>query len=107
MIARRTFMTLAAAAASLCAAPAFADPDKDESGNGRGYYKHDRHDRHGDRHHRSEGKEEFWDGNCKVERKWDGGGYKEERKCEGAAHPGHAEGPAPIVVITLPPVVVR
>jgi hypothetical protein len=50
---------------------AFADPDKDESGHGR---KHDR---------RSQ-KVEFWDGNCKVERKFEkNGGYKEERKCKG------------------------
>ena len=50
---------------------AFADPDKDESGHGR---KHDR------RHQ----KVEYWDGNCKVERKFEkDGGYKEERKCKG------------------------
>lgn len=28
--------------------------------------------------------EEYWDGHCKVERKWQRGGYKEERKCRGA-----------------------
>ncbi|MFC0250784.1 hypothetical protein [Massilia consociata] len=50
---------------------ALADPWKDESGKGR----------HGERR---EHKQEFWDGNCKVERKWEkNGGYKEERKCKG------------------------
>jgi hypothetical protein len=52
---------------------AMADPWKDESGKGgkhRGYYGGD-------------AKEEYWDGNCKVERKWKGNGdYKEERKCK-------------------------
>jgi hypothetical protein len=29
-------------------------------------------------------KEEFWVGNCKIERKWEGdGSYTEERKCKG------------------------
>lgn len=55
----------------LASATASADPWKDESGHGKGR-KHDR----------SEYKEEFRDGNCKVERKWErGGDYKEERKC--------------------------
>lgn len=50
---------------------AFADPDKDESGHDR---KHDRRNQ----------KVEFWDGNCKVERKFEkDGGYKEKRKCKG------------------------
>lgn len=57
------------------AGPAHADPWKDESGHGRG------------RHHAGDRKEEFRDGNCKVERKWKkDGGYKEERKCEGPPH---------------------
>lgn len=34
--------------------------------------------------HKREYKEEFWDGNCKVERKHkDNGDYKEKRKCKG------------------------
>lgn len=46
----------------------FADPDKDESGRGR--------------ERRVERKEEFWQGDCKIERKWEKNGeYKEERKC--------------------------
>jgi surface antigen len=52
------------------AGAAQADPWKDESGHGR---------RGG-----GEWKEEFRDGNCKVERKWEKDGeYKEERKCKG------------------------
>ena len=39
-------------------------------------------DHHGRRHHRKEYKEEYWDGQCKVERKWKKNGeYKEKRKC--------------------------
>ena len=50
---------------------ACADPDKDESGHGR-------------QHERRDQKVEYWDGNCKVERKFEkNGGYKEERKCKG------------------------
>ncbi|WP_207457923.1 glycine zipper 2TM domain-containing protein [Azospirillum sp. SYSU D00513] len=69
---------------------AWADPWKDESGHGR--YRHGHHhegewrgDRDGGRRgDRAEWKEEYWDGNCKVERKWErDGDYKEERKCKG------------------------
>ena len=60
---------------------ASADPWKDESGKGRGG------DRRGHEH-----KEEFWDGNCKVERKHEkNGGYKEERKCKAPRHSSHSE----------------
>ena len=39
-------------------------------------------DHHGRRHHRKEYKEEYWDGQCKIERKWKKNGeYKEKRKC--------------------------
>jgi hypothetical protein len=68
---------------------ASADPWKDESGHGRGY-RH--YERHGDwrprRHHydrryeRRAYKEEYRQGGCKIERKWDRGGYKEEVKCK-------------------------
>jgi hypothetical protein len=51
-------------------APAMADPWKDESGHGRKGGK--------------EWKQEYRDGNCKVERKWKRGQYKEEVKCDGA-----------------------
>lgn len=47
---------------------AMADSWKDESGKGR---------------HGREYKQEYWDGNCKVERKWEkDGDYKEKRKCK-------------------------
>lgn len=64
---RSTMAALVATA--LLAGPALADPWKDESGHGRGWD--------------GERKEEFWDGNCKVERKWGRSGeYKEKRKCK-------------------------
>lgn len=76
---------------------AVADPDKDESGHGkRGK-------------HRTEFKEEYRDGNCKVERKLEkNGDYKEERKCKGvsrAAAPVYV--PAPVIVQPAPPVVIQ
>lgn len=65
----RTLLPLLVNAVLLAITPAaLADDDKDEGGKGR-YRGHER-------------KEEFWDGNCKVERKWEkNGDYKEERKC--------------------------
>lgn len=37
-----------------------------------------------DDHRGREGKQEFWDGPCKIEREWKkNGDFKEERKCEG------------------------
>jgi hypothetical protein len=63
----------------LLSGAALADPWKDESG------------KHGWKYHPSDGyaaydrehKEEFWIGNCKIERKWEpDGSYKEERKCK-------------------------
>ncbi|WP_064736097.1 hypothetical protein [Azohydromonas australica] len=45
-------------------------------------------------HGRGEYKEEFWDGSCKVKRKYKDGGYKEERKCRAAAPVYYA--PAPV-----------
>lgn len=67
-----------------------ADPWKDESGHGKGR-----------KHERREHKEEYWDGNCKVERKWEkNGDYKEERKCKGPRR-GHDE-PVPVYVPAAP-----
>lgn len=40
------------------------------------------------------GKQEYWDGNCKVERKWHHGEMHEKRKCRG---------PAPAAVYVAPP----
>ena len=79
--------------------PAAADPDKDESGHGR--------------HSHRPAKQEYWDGPCKVERKWEGNGeYKEERKCRGGRHYAASAPvepypqPEPGVVITVPPIVI-
>lgn len=87
-IIRTSYAFAALALSVLFAPPVFADPDKDESGHGRGRgrggdyeYKEER-GKHGAKH-----KEEYWDGNCKVERKWSGHEYKEERKCRGGG--GH------------------
>lgn len=73
---------------------AVADPDKDESGHGR----------KGSRDY----KEEYWDGNCKVERKWEkNGDYKEERKCEGRdRYRGRPVVVQPAPVVVYPPWVV-
>lgn len=70
---------------------ASADPWKDESGHGH---------RRGHKHR--EYKEEYWDGNCKVERKvGKHGEYKEERKCRGPQYRYHE--PAPVYVPVPPP----
>ncbi|WP_346836966.1 glycine zipper 2TM domain-containing protein [Microbulbifer sp. SAOS-129_SWC] len=67
-----------------------ADPPE-----GRGWKKHRHHDRHHDRY---QAREEYWDGNCKVERKWKhNGDYTEERHC----HNDYRR-PAQVVVV-LPP----
>lgn len=64
----RTPILLAALAAVLAAPVAHADRDDD--------------DHHGHGHkHKHKHKEEYWDGNCKVERKWKHGEYEEKRKC--------------------------
>lgn len=66
-----------AASALVCVSPAVADDDDDDRGK---------------RRERRERKEEFWDGNCKIERKWEkDGDYKEERKCGGHARHEHEE----------------
>ena len=91
--------------ASVAAIPlaASADPWKDESGHGK---------RHKHGHDRGEYKEEYWDGSCKVERKFERNGeYKEERKCKPPRHshrgPRHEHyEPAPVYV-PAPPVVVE
>jgi len=73
---------IAICAATMLGGPVLADPWKDESGKGRwghegrGYraYNMDR-----------EYKQEYRQGNCKIERKWERNGeYKEERKCKGS-----------------------
>ena len=54
-------------------------------------------------------KEEYWDGHCKVERKWKKNGeYKEKRKCR-SDRPVVYQQPRPVYVAPPPPppVVVR
>jgi surface antigen len=76
-----TRLLFASALAAVIAQPALADDDDD------------RH-RHGHRKH----KEKYYDGNCKVERKWKGNGdFEEKRKCKGVAQPVVVV-PAPVVV---------
>jgi surface antigen len=64
----RSTILLTALAAVFVAPAAMADRDDHEHGNGHGK-GHGKH------------KEEYWDGNCKVERKWKHGEYEEKRKC--------------------------
>ncbi len=60
-------------------------------------------------HHRKEHKEQFWDGNCKVERKWKSNGeYKEKRRCHDRPAAYYAPAPqpvyaAPVLVAPRPP----
>lgn len=78
-----------------------ADPWKDESGHGKGK-----------KHERREFKEEYWDGNCKVERKLEKNGeYKEERKCKpvrrGQYEHDHVYVPAPAPVVVEPGITIH
>lgn len=78
-----------------------ADPWKDESGHG-----------HGRKHKGGDYKEEYWDGHCKVERKWKGNGeFKEERKCKDRPAVYQPQGggyyaPEPAIVVS-PQIVIR
>jgi hypothetical protein len=72
------------------AGPAWADPGKDESGKGRerGYSYERGYGYQQPRRATREFKEEYDDGNCKVERKLEKSGeYKEEIKCRNGARP--------------------
>ena len=101
---------LSAALGLLATAPALAHDDHPGRGHGHkhGHHKHDKHDKHDkhghghDRgHDRASYEEEYWDGHCKVERKWErDGDYKEERKCKGArpVHVLPAQRVQPVVV---------
>ena len=98
---RASFLTLSAAAL-IALAPVAA-----EAG--------DRHHHH----HRNKGgeyKEKYWDGACKVERKWKrNGDYSEKRKCRDGYAYGYAPQPvavsvmpaAPAIVINPPPIIIR
>ena len=96
----RSFALIALLAGPMVCAS--ADPYKDESGHGKG--------RHGHKAY----KEEYWDGQCKVERKWEkNGGYKEERKCKGRQAHRHDYdepryvSPQPGVIVQPPAVVIQ
>ncbi|WGL15913.1 glycine zipper 2TM domain-containing protein [Microbulbifer bruguierae] len=73
-----------------------------EPPEGRGWKKHHKHEHH-------ERKEEYWDGNCKVERKWKrNGDYVEERSCRNQRdysdrNHHHHHGRQPVRVVVLPP----
>lgn len=85
----RNPILLAAFAAVLASPAALAHGDHDDDhrhGPGHGHGHGHGHKKHGH-------KEEFWDGNCKVERKWKHGEYEEKRKC-------HA--PKPVAVAPQP-----
>lgn len=94
---------LLAAAGLLLAAPAWADHDDDRRGRGHGHA-------HGHHKKKTKHKEEFWDGNCKVEREWKrDGSYKEERKCKGqrqVQRPVHVYPPPAQPVVVYPPWIV-
>jgi len=97
---KSTASTLIAAVLALASASPLADPWKDESGHGR--YKGGKYE------------EKYRDGPCKVKRKWDRGGYKEERKCERPWRPAMIEPPVfrpsviidPTGVVILPPPII-
>lgn len=63
---------------------------------------------HRGKHKGGEYKEKFRDGDCKVEREWKDGKYKEERECEGQgkhrSYPPRAliVQPAPVIMVPVP-----
>ena len=60
------------------------------------------HDHGHHHHHKREHKEEYWDGQCKVERKWKKNGeYKEKRKCRD--RPVVYQQPQPVYMAPPPP----
>jgi surface antigen len=84
----RTLILLATAAVAL-AAPAARAHDHDDDHHGHGHGK----------------KEEYWDGNCKVERKWKHGEYEEKRKCRAPERVVVVPQPAPpqrVVIVQEP-----
>lgn len=114
----RSTLLLAALAGMLAVPALHADPDKDESGHGRGHkhghHKHKHEHKHAHKHghghghgHKNEYKEEYWDGNCKVERKWKDDEYKEERKCRAPRQVVVVPAPPPQVVYVYPPWIVK
>lgn len=71
----------------------------------------------GDRHHRhySGGKQVFYDGPCRIERKWKGHGYKEKADCgyyaygpayyAYPAYPAYYYAPPPVVMVPRGPTI--
>jgi surface antigen len=107
----RSFVLIASAVAVLVLAPTVRAHDHDDDddhghGNGRGHaYGHDR-----DHDHGPKGREEFWDGNCRVVREWKHDQYEEKRTCRAPervvvvpARPA----PPPQVVYVYPPWIVK
>jgi surface antigen len=92
---RTTFRLLACSFAPVFLSLAFAPAAMADNDHGKGH-GHNKH------------KEEYWDGNCKVERKWEkDGDYKEKRKCQG---PEYHEPRTVVIqqpVYVQPPVVVQ
>ena len=77
----KAMILIAGVAAVSLTGPAYADPDKDESGHGRwrgGY------DRHYYRYDYNDGRKSkfFTRDGCEVERKWKKGEYEEKVKCK-------------------------
>jgi surface antigen len=102
----RTVACIAVALLTGLAAPAaFADRDDDDHrGRGHGHG----HDRHEHKHKHKHGhKEVFWDGNCKVERKWErDGDFKEKRECKAPERRVVVVQPPPpqrVIVVQPPP----
>jgi surface antigen len=94
---RRTIL-LTALAAVFAAPAAMADRD-DHEGHG-----------HGNKHGKGNQKEEFWDGNCKIERKWKHGEYEEKRKCRAPEQQVIVVQPPPAptrTVVVYPPWIVQ
>jgi surface antigen len=94
---RTTFQSFACTSTlvliSLAFAPGVMADDED---HGRG---------HGHKHHGHKHKEEYWEGNCKVERKWEkDGDYKEKRKCKGGAY--HQAQPVVVQPVVVQPATV-
>lgn len=83
---KNTLLSIAALGLIAASSGAAADPWKDESGHGR-------HGKHG-----QEYKEEYWEGNCKVERKVrKNGDTRVERKCKAPNRPvAHASRHEPV-----------
>jgi hypothetical protein len=73
---RTTFKTIAFPSALFLTSFAFMPGAMADHDHGKGHG-------HGHGHKHNEHKEEFWDGNCKIERKWEkDGDYKEKRTCK-------------------------